>query len=224
MKSCVYRFFRKKILTSLFSSALICAIAIPSSTDIVCADQKQIFVSKDESYYLIDSISKSAAFVRSDNKTSVDIPSSIEYKGQQWPVTSIANSAFENSEIESVSIPSTIVSIGHRAFYSCPNLKKIVIPESVEEIKDYAFSYCVSLGSLEITGKFDRHKFDNSGIILNKDKNGNYDMTFTVEGSNKIGHLNSTNSTDLTCVCNSGKYDDKETTVIEVKINKWESK
>ena len=213
------------MLSGLFSSAMVCSIAIPFSSDlcIVCADQQQIFVSVDGNYYSIDNISKSAAFIRSDNKTQVDIPASVDYKGNKYPVKSISYGAFQNSEIESVSISSSVASIGDKAFYGCSNMKKILIPESIEEIGDSAFSYCVSLESIEIPGKFDRHKFDRSGIVLNKDKNRNYDMTFTVEGAEKIGFVNSVNSTDLTCVCNSGKYDGKDTTVIEVKINKWEN-
>jgi hypothetical protein len=148
----------------------------------------------------------------------------VEYKGQLYPISSIADSAFENSEIETATIPSTIATIGSRAFYGCSNLNQILIPESVEKIGDSAFSHCLSLDSLIIPGKFDRHKFDMSGIKLNKDNNQNFDMTFSVEGTEKTGYINSVNSTDLTCVCNSGKYDNKDTTVIEVKINKWENK
>lgn len=226
MKNCVSRLLQKKILSSVFSSAFVCGLAIPLSADlcVVCADQAQMFVSVDGSYYSIDSVSKSAEFIRSDNKTRVDIPSSVAYKESEYTVVSIADRAFENSDIESVSIPSTVVSIGNRAFYGCPNIKKIIIPESVESIGDSAFSYCLSLDSLEISGKFDKHKFDRSGITMNKDKNRNYDMTFTVEGAEKTGFVNCIDSTDLTCVCNSGKFDDKETTVIEVRINKWENK
>lgn len=226
MEKCALRFFRKNVLCGLFSSALMCGIAVPFSANlcVVCADSKQTFVSSDGNYYSIDSVSRSAVFIRSDNKTNVDIPPSLEYKGQLYSVTSIGDGAFENSNVESVSIPSTIASIGSYAFYGCSNIKKILIPESVEEIKDSAFSYCLSLESLEISGKFDRHKFDRSGITFNKDKNRNFDGTFTVEGAEKTGSVNCINSTDLTCVCNSGKYGDKDTTVIEVKINKWENK
>jgi hypothetical protein len=200
-------------------------VAIPLSADIsvVCADQKQLFVSVDGIYYSIDNVSQSATLIRSDNVKTA-IPSSVEYKGRQYPISAIADNAFENSDIESATIPSTVVSIGKHAFYGCSNLRQILIPESVEQIGDSAFSYCLSLDSLTIPGKLDRHKFDMSGITLNKDKNRNFDMTFTVEGAEKIGYVNSINSTDLTCVCNSGKYDDKDTTVIEVKINKWENR
>lgn len=47
-------------------------------------------------------------------------------------------------------IPSSVISIGDYAFYSCTNLNSIEIPNSVISIGDYAFSYCTKLQTLDI--------------------------------------------------------------------------
>lgn len=66
-------------------------------------------------------------------ETSIFIPS--EYKG--LPVTSIENEGFINcTALEVVVIPSTVVSIGHRAFVGCVNLAFVQI---MNDIKNIAF-------------------------------------------------------------------------------------
>ena len=94
----------------------------------------------------------------------VEIPSKVEYLGECYKVTAIADRAFENhsgpvsfgnhdyeldslmvnhdSGIERVIIPPTVRKIGARAFYNCPSLSSINIPASVEIIGDKAFMGC----------------------------------------------------------------------------------
>ncbi|WP_155993248.1 leucine-rich repeat domain-containing protein [Bacteroides sp. Ga6A2] len=49
-----------------------------------------------------------------------------------------------------VTIPSSVTSIGDRAFYACSSLKSIVIPSSVTSIGECAFEHCDSLKSIVI--------------------------------------------------------------------------
>ncbi len=54
---------------------------------------------------------------------------------------SIPNNAFSNSCLTSVTIPTSVMSIGNSAFHSCANLKSITIPNSVTSIGAGAFAY-----------------------------------------------------------------------------------
>lgn len=63
-------------------------------------------------------------------------------------VTELLQFAFQNSAIESITLPDGLKAIPNGAFYGCRNMKDITIPESVTEIDNGAFSNCVSLLSL----------------------------------------------------------------------------
>ena len=71
-----------------------------------------------QSYSVIDFLS--------NNTEAVEIPST--YKG--LPVTKIGNGAFDyNYTLSSITIPSTITSVGANAFYECNSLKKVNITD-----------------------------------------------------------------------------------------------
>ena len=58
--------------------------------------------------------------------------------------------SFRNQNIKSYVIPSSVTSIGDRAFSCCRSLSEIVIPSSVTSIDDSAFSSCRSLSEIVI--------------------------------------------------------------------------
>ncbi len=65
--------------------------------------------------------------------------------------TSITASAFELcGNIEKITLPETVNTIGARAFVLCENLKQINIPSSVTIIEGNTFEQCVSLQSIII--------------------------------------------------------------------------
>ena len=104
----------------------------------------------------------------------VVIPSTVEFNGKTYNVTSIDEGAFfvcssltsvnipssvtrignwafdQCSSLTSVNIPSSVTSIGKNAFSGCSSLSSVNIPSSVTSIGEYAFSGCSSLSSVNI--------------------------------------------------------------------------
>ena len=61
------------------------------------------------------------------------------------PITRIDSSCFERSEIKSITIPSSVIEIGDRAFGECSDLKSIIISSSVKRIGKSCFINCTDL-------------------------------------------------------------------------------
>ena len=96
-------------------------------------------------YY--SSVSDSNNYVNGD----VVIPSSVEYNGTTYSVTSIGDRAFSDcSGLTSVTIGNSVTSIGNMAFYGCSGLTSVTIGNSVTSIGESAFSDCSSLTSVTI--------------------------------------------------------------------------
>jgi hypothetical protein len=54
------------------------------------------------------------------------------------------------SKVGSYTIPSSVISIGVYAFYSCSGLSSVIIPEGVNSIGSDAFGYCTKLAAIAI--------------------------------------------------------------------------
>lgn len=65
-------------------------------------------------------------------------------------VREIGSYGFTGSELESITLPSSLQKIGECAFYKCSKLKRVVIPDGVLEIGKGAFSSCTSLEEIVI--------------------------------------------------------------------------
>jgi hypothetical protein len=59
-------------------------------------------------------------------------------------------SPFHKSDIKSVVVEKGVTSIGIGAFYECPYLEKVELPDSLESIGYYSFMYCGELTSIVI--------------------------------------------------------------------------
>ena len=91
----------------------------------------------------------------SDNRyysgSKIVIPNSVLYDGKNYPVTSIADSAFFwSSHLTEVTIPNSVTTIGDEAFSLCNGLKTVTIGNSVTTIGDGAFLGCTGLTEVTI--------------------------------------------------------------------------
>ncbi len=82
------------------------------------------------------------AFSGCENLAEISLPRSMR---------SIEDNAFERAGITHIDIPDTVISIGQRAFDSCPHLTSVVIPDSVVSLGGYAFHNCPVLAEIQLS-------------------------------------------------------------------------
>ena len=80
----------------------------------------------------------------------VNIPTEVEYKGRTFTVVRIGSSAFSNSKIEKVTIPSSVYTIGYSAFKDCLILNEVNLSEGLKSIDYAAFMGCEALEEISI--------------------------------------------------------------------------
>jgi len=106
----------------------------------------------DSIYYELNLTEKTAE-VRQAIIMSGDIviPSTIDYNGESYQVTSIDNNVFYlRRYLTSISIPNSVTHIGMAAFWGCESLTSVNIPTGVTTIEPGSFGNCKSLTSINI--------------------------------------------------------------------------
>ena len=74
---------------------------------------------------------------------NIVIPQSVTYKGKTFLVTRIGDNAFQYANINSISLPNSITTIGKYAFDKCRIIcKSFTIPPSITKIEANAFDDC----------------------------------------------------------------------------------
>ena len=121
-------------------------MAVVVSTAMMVADE---IVKIDGLYYSLGTTTATLVKDQSSDKsvykeyTSVTIPESVTYNNYTYPVKTIGTSAFSScSNLQSVTLPSTITAIYTDAFYYCTKLGSVNLPEGLTEIYTDAFRHC----------------------------------------------------------------------------------
>lgn len=83
----------------------------------------------------------SLAFYYISNLASITIPET---------VTSIAERAFEGTNISSINIPDGVIDIKPYAFKDCQKLKNVILPNKITKINNEVFQGCTELETIEI--------------------------------------------------------------------------
>lgn len=82
---------------------------------------------------------------------NVTVPSTVTYNGTTYNVTAIGDYAFYNCpDLTGITLPNTITRIYVSAFQACTGLTSITIPNSVQYIFAYAFKGCTNLKTVKL--------------------------------------------------------------------------
>lgn len=79
--------------------------------------------------------------------SEVEIPKTID----GMPVSWIGRAAFSYSNVEKISMPSSIARIEGYAFTGCSNLKEIELSENISVLDEAVFKECISLNSIDLS-------------------------------------------------------------------------
>lgn len=102
-------------------------------------------------YYKIEGLEAEVTLNPDKYYGDVIIPTSINYRGFKYKVTSIGKWAFLGCDcLTSVIITNNIKTIGEGAFKDCSNLSSVIMSRSVKIIEEWAFSDCEGLTSISI--------------------------------------------------------------------------
>lgn len=117
-----------------FISAIMTVILILSVCFTLCSCGQKASPVEDFEYEFENGEVTITGYIGSDLK--VVIPSVIEDR----PVTVIGKKAFKGYDLKAVVIPEGVVEIKREAFYGCECLESITVPDSLQKVGAYAFS------------------------------------------------------------------------------------
>ena len=108
-------------------------------------------------YYTLDDGAATIVKYVDDDATEYTIPSSVNYGGKNYPVTTVGANAFTNHRtLTAVTIPDSVTKImgdaknQKGAFSGCTALTTVNLGQSVANIETYAFKNCVALQAVRL--------------------------------------------------------------------------
>ena len=143
----------KRGTSSLFKGFVMLVVLMLMTTSSAMAQEPKFEVI-DGFRYLLESDTKTATLVpKTDGKYSGDIIIPEKVKGNdgvEYIVDSLGGNCFSGSGLTSITIPSSVTSLGEACFSLCSGLTSITIPSSVTSLGDLCFFGCSSLTSITI--------------------------------------------------------------------------
>ena len=143
----------KRGTSSLFKGFVMLVVLMLMTTSSAMAQEPKFEVI-DGFRYLLESDTKTATLVpKTDGKYSGDIIIPEKVKGNdgvEYIVDSLGGNCFSGSGLTSITIPSSVTSLGEACFSLCSGLTSITIPSSVTSLGDYCFYDCDGLTSITI--------------------------------------------------------------------------
>lgn len=113
-----------------------------------CSNLKSVYISKSVRY-----ISDEYVFEECNNLVSIEVDSENErYSSQDGVLYNKEKTTLiaAPGKIEECNVPSTVKTIGNYAFSQCKNLKKVILPEGLENINNYSFDGCSLLSEINL--------------------------------------------------------------------------
>lgn len=112
---------------------------------------------------------KNNVLIKYDESDSiVNIPNYYEIDGEQYGITAIAGQVFySNSNIQKITMPNQITSVGLFAFRECVNLESIILSNKLETLGDSCFWNCSKLTTIHLPTsltRIDPYAFWNTAI------------------------------------------------------------
>ena len=133
--------------------------------------------------YTLDKTAKTAAVIPNsyydDNKEEhllcapyvgdIAVPETITVEGVDYTVTELSEKAFDEADITSLALPSSIKKLGYESISFCTELKKVNVPASVEEIAEGTFGFCVGITDFTFE-EGNNHFIMESDMLMTADK------------------------------------------------------
>lgn len=107
------------------------------------ADSTRKIIVVDNICYVIEQDKAMVHPLKEKYKGDIEIPEMVSCDGKEIPVTGIASETFLRcDELQSISLPKTLETIGSWAFGFCTALRKVEFPESLKKVDNTAFYGC----------------------------------------------------------------------------------
>ena len=99
----------------------------------------------------------------------IAVPETITVEGVDYTVTELSEKAFDEADITSLALPSSIKKLGYWSISFCTELKKVNVPASVEEIAEGTFGFCVGITDFTFE-EGNNHFIMESNMLMTADK------------------------------------------------------